>query len=71
MQILNKTRLIINLWGIPVATGLYVTDHNILSSASQSILNPFHCSLICPTLPKLIYKGVVSDHVKNIAEVIH
>jgi len=43
-------------------------------SAIQPVLNPPHCPLIQPTLPKLPYDDVMGDdvmgdNVKNIAEV--
>lgn len=42
--------------------------HNILSSATQSVLNPTHCPLAYPTFPKLIYEVITADWVKSFAE---
>ena len=51
------------------STRLCSTDHNPLSSAGQLVLNPPHCPLIYPTLPKLTCRDIMGGSVERLAEV--
>ena len=50
-------------------TRLYATDHDILSSSIQQVLNPAQCPLIYPTFSKFLNKDVVGQSTKHFAEV--
>jgi len=73
MKMLNKTRSSTNPRGTPLLTGVQLDSallkKNPLSSVNQPVLRPPHCTLIYPVDPKLIYKDVVRDSVKSLAEV--
>ena len=71
MKMLNKTGPSTDPWGTSLVTSLQpdcAADHNPLSSASQTVLNPHHCPLIYPTLSQLHYKDTVGNSVKHLAE---
>ena len=69
MKMLNKHRYSTDPWRTLLSywppTRLCDTDDNPLSSASQSVLIPHHCSLVYPTHPKLTNKVVMGNSVRT------